>query len=172
MSMRPMSGPTRRGDASTHMRIDLNLQIACAVPGLPTRAKFRRWVAEACAGRRERVEVTIRIVDSREGQALNRDYRGRDYPTNVLSFPAEGVADFAPALLGDLVICAPVLAIEAAERGRALEFHWAHLVVHGCLHLLGFTHDREVEAAVMENLERDLLHRLGYPDPYAEEAQA
>ena len=114
-------------------------------------------------------EFAVRIVDAEEGQTLNRDYRNKDYATNVLSFEADippGLLDIP--LLGDLVICAPVVEREANEQGKNLQAHWAHLVIHGCLHLQGYDHLEDDEAEAMEALERQLLAQLGYPDPYAE----
>lgn len=127
--------------------------------GIPTATSLRLW-AEAARGRK-RGEITLRLVDSAESQTLNRDFRGKDKPTNVLSFPM-GEADY----LGDIVICAPVVAAEAVEQGKAARAHWAHMVVHGVLHLLGHDHIDDGEAATMEALERKLLARLGFPDPY------
>ena len=109
----------------------------------------------------------MRIVDEAEGRALNARWRGRDYATNVLSFPAELPPGVALPLLGDLVVCAPVVAREAAEQGKPEADHWAHLVIHGTLHLLGFDHESESDAVVMEGLERELLAGLGIGDPYA-----
>nr|WP_220484681.1 rRNA maturation RNase YbeY [Stenotrophomonas koreensis] len=143
--------------------------------GLPTRPQFRQWVLAALsgAGRRFDSEVAIQLVDAAEGQAMNRQYRGKDYATNVLSFPAdlpEGLPeDFDFPQLGDLVICAPVVAREAAEQGKALGDHYAHLTIHGVLHLLGFDHVEEAEAEEMEALERQILASLGIADPYAGE---
>ena len=133
----------------------------------PDDEAFRRWVGAALAGRRETAELTVRIVDEAEGRALNARWRGRDHATNVLSFPAELPTGVALPLLGDLVVCAPVVAREAAEQGKAEADHWAHLVIHGTLHLLGFDHETEAEATVMEDLERALLAGLGIGDPYA-----
>lgn len=150
------------------MRLDLSLQIASSATGIPGRPQIRRWVQAACGSARPRVELTVRIVDDAESRALNLRYRGRDYPTNVLSFPADGVAEFAPALLGDLVVCAPLVSSEAVLRQRSVEAHWAHLVVHGTLHLLGHDHELPEQAEQMESLERQVLSELGYPDPYTE----
>jgi len=136
-------------------------------PGVPEEAAFARWAAAALAGRRAGAELAVRIVDEAESAALNATYRHRQGPTNVLSFPAELPAGVPLALLGDLVICAPVVAQEAREQGKPAEAHWAHLVVHGCLHLLGFDHEAEAEAEAMESLERSILAGLGFPDPYA-----
>lgn len=156
-------------------RLELSLGYALPRTGLPTRPQFRQWVLAALsgAGRRFDSEVAIQLVDAAEGQAMNRQYRGKDYATNVLSFPAdlpEGLPeDFDFPQLGDLVICAPVVAREAAEQGKALGDHYAHLTIHGVLHLLGFDHVQEAEAEEMEALERQILASLGIADPYAGE---
>lgn len=156
-------------------RLELSLGYALPRTGLPTRPQFRQWVLAALsgAGRRFDSEVAIQLVNAAEGQAMNRQYRGKDYATNVLSFPAdlpEGLPeDFDFPQLGDLVICAPVVAREAAEQGKALGDHYAHLTIHGVLHLLGFDHVEEAEAEEMEALERQILASLGIADPYAGE---
>lgn len=156
-------------------RLELSLGYALPRTGLPARPQFRQWVLAALtgAGRRFDSEVAIQIVDAAEGQAMNRQYRDKDYATNVLSFPAEvpeGLpVDFDFPQLGDLVICAPVVAHEAAEQGKPLDAHYAHLTVHGVLHLLGFDHIQEDEAEEMEALERQILATLGIADPYAGE---
>jgi probable rRNA maturation factor len=131
-------------------------------PWVPGPASLRRWALAAAGGRRG--ELGIRVVGSRESRVLNARWRGRDRPTNVLSFPAD--PGLRPAQLGDLVVCAPVVAREAREQGKTLSAHWAHMVVHGTLHLLGFDHARAVDARRMEGRERVLLARLGFADPY------
>ncbi|MEX0429864.1 rRNA maturation RNase YbeY [Spiribacter insolitus] len=145
---------------------DLDLQCASTAP-VPDADDFHHWVAAALAGRRDDWELAIRLVDEDESRLLNRDYRGHDRPTNVLSFPAELPADVALPLLGDLVICAPVVIREAAGQGKTERAHWAHLTIHGVLHLLGFDHMTSVEAECMEGEERAIMARLGWPDPYA-----
>ena len=135
--------------------------------GVPATAELARWAAAALAGRRPAAELAIRIVDEAESAELNSTYRHKQGPTNVLSFPAELPPGVPLALLGDLVICAPVVAREAREQGKPPEAHWAHLVVHGCLHLIGYDHERADEAEEMESLERGILAGMGYPDPYA-----
>ena len=140
---------------------------------MPAAVSFRKWVAAALKGRIREADLAIRIVDEREGQALNRHYRGKDYATNVLSFPAE-LPEGLPKgvklpLLGDLVLCAPVIAREAKEQGKPLAAHYAHLTVHGALHLLGWDHEDAREAECMEQLEREILAGLGLPDPYTEQ---
>ncbi|UGB47423.1 rRNA maturation RNase YbeY [Frateuria edaphi] len=147
------------------------ISVGYAVPraGLPSPASFRQWVAAALRGARRRkpAEVAIRIVDTDEGQALNRDYRGKDYATNVLSFPAELPPGVDLPLIGDLAICAPVVAREANEQGKKPRDHWAHLTVHGTLHLLGYDHIENAQAEAMEALETRILAGLGIADPYA-----
>lgn len=137
---------------------------------VPDDAAFARWVSAALAGRREAAAVSVRVVDAEEGRALNAQWRGRDAPTNVLSFPAELPEELGLPLLGDLVLCVPVVRREAAEQGKAEADHWAHLVVHGVLHLLGMDHQEDAEAEVMEAAEREVLAGLGIADPYAADA--
>ena len=137
--------------------------------GVPAPARLRRWARAALVGAargRDRFELTLRIVGPAESRALNRRYRGKDKPTNVLSFPADAPARGKQRVLGDVVICAAVVAREAREQGKAPAAHWAHMVVHGVLHLLGFDHIRAADAKVMEGRERAILARLSYPDPY------
>ena len=147
------------------------VHVGYAVPrvGVPASASFARWVAAALHGARWRksTEVAIRIVNADEGRNLNRDYRGKDYATNVLSFPAELPPGVDLPLIGDLAICAPVVAREAAEQGKKPRDHWAHLTVHGTLHLLGYDHIEDAQAEAMEALETRILASLGIADPYA-----
>ena len=149
----------------------LQLHVGYAVPraGLPATASFRRWVEAALRGakRRRAAELSIRIVGVDEGVALNHDYRGKDYATNVLSFPVELPPGVTAALIGDLAICAPVVLREATEQGKSLRDHWAHLTIHGVLHLLGHDHIDDAEAVAMESLETRILAGLGIADPYA-----
>lgn len=140
-------------------RLDLSLQYACNRKGLPLRVDFVRWARAALAGGGQ---ITIRLVDADEGRALNNDYRGKDYATNVLSFPY----DTEPVVTGDLVICPAVVAREAAEQNKPLAAHYAHLTVHGMLHLQGRDHETDEDAQAMEDEEREILAALGYPDPY------
>ena len=152
--------------------VRLDVAVGYAVPrkGVPAAVSFRKWVAAALEGRIREADLAIRIVGTREGRALNRHYRGKDYATNVLSFPAElpeGLPEgVRMPLLGDLVICAPVVAREAKEQRKPLNAHYAHLAVHGALHLLGWDHEDDREAEAMEQLEREILAGLGLPDPY------
>jgi probable rRNA maturation factor len=148
----------------------LTLSVGYAVPrkGVPSAASFRAWTEAALRGakRRKATELSIRIVDTDEGRALNRDYRGKDYATNVLSFPVELPPGIALPLIGDLAICAPVVTREAAEQGKQPRDHWAHMTVHGVLHLLGYDHIEDREAEAMEALETRILAGLGIANPY------
>ena len=152
------------------MSIALDLQLAVDDSSVPAQACFRRWADAALDGRRKHAELTIRVVSAEESQALNATYRGKQAPTNVLSFAADLPQEVALPLLGDLVICAPLVHSEAQAQGKTTEAHWAHLVVHGCLHLLGFDHESDSEAATMESLETVILDNLGYPDPYEQQS--
>ncbi|MGB9430502.1 MAG: rRNA maturation RNase YbeY [Gammaproteobacteria bacterium] len=147
--------------------IQVTIQKLTRVEAVPTRAQFVRWVNAALKGRRGSTELTIRIVDERESATLNRTYRHKDHATNVLSFPTGLPLAIEPSLLGDLVICAPVVLREAAEQGKPVDSHWAHLTVHGVLHLLGYDHEAEAQAREMESMETAVLAGLGFPDPYA-----
>jgi len=149
--------------------VELDLQIATSA-SVPTLEQFRRWCELALRQRQGDSELTIRLADEPEARELNRTYRHKDYATNVLSFPSEVPDELLDIpLLGDLVICPAVVEREAAEQGKSLEAHWAHLVIHGCLHLLGYDHIEDAEAEEMEALERELLAELGHPDPYRDD---
>lgn len=150
------------------MGLELAVQRAVEESDAPGEAAFRGWAEAALSGRREATELVIRIVGAEEGQALNATWRGRDRPTNVLSFPADLPPELELPLLGDLVLCAPVVAAEAREQGKSVSDHYAHLTVHGLLHLLGFDHEDEAEAQRMEAEERRILAGLGIEDPYRE----
>ncbi len=149
------------------MNLDLDIQCATALEeGVPTEAEFRAWVERTLAGRRQEAELAIRLVDEEESRQLNHRYRAKDRPTNVLSFPADLPAVVNSPLLGDLVICAPVVLREAREQGKIANAHWAHMVVHGVLHLLGHDHQNAEQAAEMEAMEREILGSMDLPDPY------
>jgi probable rRNA maturation factor len=140
--------------------LSLSVQYACKDAALPSRSSVRRWVRASCG---RPAQVAVRFVDAKEGRALNHDYRHKDYATNVLSF----VYATEPMVAGDLVVCLPVVLREAGEQGKAAETHFAHLIVHGMLHLQGYDHETSNEDAVhMEAREREILASLGYPDPY------
>ncbi len=147
---------------------ELDLQLTDAVRAVPARDQFEQWVAAALEEGAPN-ELAIRIVDEEEGRSLNHQFRDRDYATNVLSFPFEAPEGVPIDYLGDLVICAPVVEREAVEQGKTPESHWAHMVVHGVLHLQGYDHTEQGEADEMENLEKAIMARLGYPDPYQDE---
>lgn len=145
----------------------LDLQIVSKAETLPSEPEFLTWLSAAIDGASPTAEITIRIVDEAESQQLNHDYRDKDRPTNVLSFPFQappGVEEVP--ILGDLVICAPVVQREAAEQQKNCQAHWAHLVIHGTLHLLGYDHIEESEALIMESREKEILAALSLPDPY------
>ena len=150
--------------STQHSGLSLSVQYAVKPEEAPTRARFRRWVAAAL---RKDAEITLRLVGEEEGRTLNRDYRGKDYATNVLTFvydddfPGEDLP-----LTGDIVLCAPVVAHEAAQQGKSVEAHYAHLTVHGVLHLQGYDHETGEEARIMEALETQIVTKLGYADPY------
>ncbi|GHG73362.1 endoribonuclease YbeY [Alishewanella longhuensis] len=148
------------------MSITLDLQLASDAAALPSAAQFQQWLDAAVLPFQAEAEVTIRIVDSAESQQLNSQYRAKDKPTNVLSFPFQCPPGIELPLLGDLVICAAVVAEEASEQGKAPEAHWAHMVIHGCLHLLGFDHINDDDAAEMEAEEIQILQQLGIANPY------
>ena len=143
-------------------RLELALQYAAPRGGLPARSSVAAWLGSALAGGRAR--VTVRFVGAAEGRRLNREFRGRDYATNVLAFAYDGTGN--GALTGDIVLCAPVIAREAHSGRKPLQAHYAHLTVHGLLHLRGYGHERATDAARMAAAERRILARLGFGDPY------
>lgn len=146
---------------------DIDIQYASKAADLPNEDMIHRWVNAALQSIDEQnPELTIRIVDEVEAQQLNEKWRQRSYPTNVLSFPFESPPEINIPLLGDIVICAAVVKREAAEQQKSVESHWAHMIIHGCLHLLGYDHISDSDANIMENLEIDILHSLGYSNPY------
>ena len=147
-------------------------EIPEAEADIPPPKAFENWVAAALSGRAESGELTIRVVGTAEGTALNESFRHRSGPTNVLAFPMDKSPESDLPLLGDLVICAPLVLQEAREQQKAPLAHWAHLTVHGTLHLLGYDHDESGEAEIMEGLEAEILSGLGFPDPYAGEKEA
>lgn len=146
--------------------MNIDIQYAISSEGLPGREQIRRWVRHVLQERAAAAELTVRIVDSAEITALNGRYRNKDGPTNVLSFPYEPMPGVESTLLGDIVICAPVVMEEAIAQEKPLEAHWAHMVIHGVLHLLGYDHRYDLDAGEMEEIETALLGDLGYADPY------
>ena len=148
------------------MNLTVDLQNACSASAIPPPTDFERWVAAALTDQREEAEVSIRLVDETESAALNFQYRHKNTPTNVLSFPADLPPELGLPLLGDLVICADVVAREAQEQGKSATAHWAHMVIHGTLHLIGYDHIDESDAQTMEALEIDILEKLEFANPY------
>ena len=148
------------------MSISLEVIRAIDSDKLPSDELFQSWADLAAGSQQTEGELCIRIVDEAESQQLNSDYRGKDKPTNVLSFPFEAPPGFPAEILGDLAICAAVVEQEAAEQNKELNHHWAHMVVHGVLHLIGFDHINDEDAEEMESLERELLAQIQIPDPY------
>ena len=147
------------------MAITIDLQNDAALASVPRKQQFQNWVAAALQESHNELEQTIRIVDETESRDLNRRFRDKDNATNVLAFPSDSdLLDYD--CLGDLVICAPIVVTEAAAQGKPVEAHWAHLVVHGMLHLQGFDHNKDDETAQMEALEIKILNILGYTNPY------
>ncbi len=153
------------------MKTTVDLQLASSATNLPTEQDFQLWTDAAlksALSTDKPFELTIRIVDSKESQQLNKQYRGKDKPTNVLSFPFEAPEGIELNLLGDLLICNQVVVDEAKIQNKALFDHWAHMVIHGCLHLVGFDHISDSEAQEMESLEISILAKLGINNPYLE----
>jgi probable rRNA maturation factor len=148
------------------MTVSLYLENQAGRRGVPLKRSFVPWVEAIPELRRRKVEVNLLVVDAKSGRRYNREFRGKDYATNVLSFPYEPLAGEKTSLLGDLVVCAPVVAREAVAQGKRLRDHYAHLTIHGVLHLLGHDHETDAEAEKMEALERRILASLAIADPY------
>jgi probable rRNA maturation factor len=151
----------------------VDIQRESSAAELPSDAQITAWAQAALTDIRPHAELCVVLIDEAESQQLNAEYRGKDYPTNVLSFPFEQPEGIDPEelgdianIIGDMLICAQVVTREAAEQGKAPTAHWAHMVVHGCLHLCGYDHIADDEAQEMEDLERAILKKLGYSDPY------
>lgn len=150
--------------------IELDFQNATIDNNIPTEKQCKSWLEQFLPQFQITSELTIRVVDEAESQQLNNDYRGKNKPTNVLSFPFE-IPEHLPEeidipLLGDLIICAQVVNREATEQNKSSDAHWAHMLLHGCLHLLGYDHIEDQEAEEMENLEIEILQKMGFPNPY------
>ncbi|WP_440053885.1 rRNA maturation RNase YbeY [Pseudoalteromonas sp. T1lg65] len=151
------------------MQLTLDLQLACHFDQIPSEAQFQLWAEKALEQFRDDAELTIRIADEDESQSLNSQYRGKDKPTNVLSFPFDAPPGIELPLIGDLIICPQVVYSESVEQEKAFHDHFAHMVIHGCLHLLGFDHINEQDAVEMETLEKQILATLDIADPYRDE---
>jgi probable rRNA maturation factor len=147
-------------------RLELDVSYAARQPWVPSRRQLTSWAAAALASVRRPVVLSVRVVGVVRSRSLNARYRHKDKPTNVLSFGGAGSTPDGRHYLGELVVCAPVVAREARSQGKSLQAHWAHMTVHGVLHLLGFDHERESEAAKMAAREIQILDRLGFSDPY------
>jgi len=148
------------------MKLKVNIQRATKTPNLPSNQRIRTWVHAALKRHALQAELNIRMVGIREAARLNRKWRGEKGPTNVLSFSTDDRRGLANGFLGDIVLCAPVIAREAMQQGKSLGAHWAHMIIHGTLHLLGYDHVKPAEARKMENLEKKLLATLSIADPY------
>jgi probable rRNA maturation factor len=151
------------------MPYQIDIEINSSSNYLPSSENIKRWISAALhTDELVAAEVSVYIVDEAESQALNLQYRGKNKPTNVLSFPADIPEEVGVALLGDLVICAPVVEQEARDQGKHIDAHWAHMLVHGTLHLLGYDHIEDEDANVMESLETHILTKMNFPAPYTE----
>lgn len=148
-------------------QIILDLQIVTTdMNTIPSEQKIQQWLTVILPQFVPQAELTIRVVDEQESQYLNNLYRHKDKPTNVLSFPFESPIKMETPLLGDLIICKGIVEQEAKDQHKSLESHWAHMIVHGCLHLLGYDHIEEAEAQEMENIEIEIMTELGFTNPY------
>jgi len=159
---------------TTYSSLVVDVQVACKIPDIPSAKKIEYWVTTAVEGSgrclTDGTELSVKLVDINEMRSLNHEYRNKDEVTNVLSFPAGEIAGLpveAGQALGDIVVCAPIVSDEAARQGKAVGDHWAHMLVHGTLHLLGYDHESDPEAVEMEGLEARILTSIGVPDPYA-----
>ena len=139
---------------------------------MPAAAQLEQWASLALSSVDKATELTLRIVDEEEARMLNNTWRNKDYATNVLSFPIGEALEEDVELLGDIVICAPVVEREAREQNKHVDAHWAHLIVHGVLHLQGYDHENEDDAGIMEKMEITLLYKIGYPNPYETELES
>ena len=151
------------------MNTELDLQIACEFDNLPTLEQFALWANKALSQYRDESELSIVIADEAQSQQLNNDYRGKDKPTNVLSFEFEAPPGIDIPLVGDLIICPAIVLAEAIEQEKTFHDHFGHMVIHGCLHLLGFDHIKDEDANEMESIEKQLLADLGIADPYRDD---
>lgn len=148
------------------MKLQVDIQTACPEP-VPEEEDIRSWIAAALQDQRQEAEVSVRLVDEAEMTALNHNYCGKNSSTNVLSFPSDLPAGIGSSLLGDIVVCAAVVEREALQQNKTLQAHWSHMLVHGCLHLLGYDHIEDQQAQQMETMETTVMKSLGYPCPYS-----
>ena len=161
-----MKAKTRASNSTLEIDIQYALDKNSDQIALPQTSDFNNWVGAALSGRKEDAQLSIRIVGETESTCLNEHYRHKTGPTNVLSFPAEFSAELPISLIGDIVICAPIVIEEARSQGKNSLAHWAHMTIHGTLHLLGFDHDNDANAEKMESIEIDILKQLGFDNPY------
>ena len=161
-----MKAKTRASNTTLEIDIQFALDKNADLTALPQTTDFSNWAGAALSGRKEDAQLSIRIVDETESTYLNETYRHKTGPTNVLSFPAEYSAEIPISLIGDIVICAPIVIKEARAQGKNILAHWAHMTIHGTLHLLGFDHDTDSNAEKMESIEIDILKQLGFDNPY------
>lgn len=161
-SLSPVPAEVRHGK----VKLKLSIQYAAHASDIPSRPAFRKWIKAALI---HDAEIGLRVVGEEEGRSLNRNFRDKDYATNVLTFIYDDAS--AQFLTGDIVLCAPVIEREAREQHKNLTAHYAHLTVHGVLHLQGYDHESDVEAAAMEQMEAEIVERLGYENPYRESSR-
>jgi probable rRNA maturation factor len=154
------------------MALRVDVQVAVKGVDMPTQGQLRSWARRAWQDGDAQAEVVLRVASENESRRLNREFRGQDRPTNILSFPYEPLPELGLYHVGDLVLCAPIVAREAVEQGKPAPAHWAHMVVHGLLHLQGYDHVEPADALKMESLEAEILTDLGFCDPYADEDRA
>ncbi len=155
-----------------NMDVTICIQNESSCSSVPEAALLEHWASIPLNQLDHPVEITLRIVDEAEGRELNRSWRKKDYPTNVLSFPIGDTPAGTKELLGDIVICAPVVEQEALEQQKPMAAHWAHLIIHGILHLQGYDHEQQADAEIMENMEITFLEKIGYPNPYETELES
>lgn len=148
------------------MSVNMDVQNVSGFKTLPADKSIIKWAEKALDKQHKNAEITLRVVDIDEGKELNKEWRKKDYATNVLSFPVGEPIEHAPNLLGDIVVCAPIVEQEAMEQGKSIEAHWAHLIIHGILHLQGYDHESDDEAIIMESREIQILKEIGYANPY------
>lgn len=166
VSKSPISAEEESDPPLRRSSLRIDVQRAAEAPDIPEDQCLRAWVKAALSERIEQAELTLRLVDEAESARLNREYRGKDSPTNVLSFPLQMPPEAGIPYLGDLLVCVPVVRREASEQGKSLQAHWAHMLVHGSLHLLGYDHQTPQDARKMEALEIRIMADIGFPNPY------
>ncbi len=152
------------------MSINMDIQNVSGMDNIPENEMFIQWAEQALDDKNKNADITLRVVDMDEGTELNKEWRQKDSATNVLSFPVGETIEHAPDLLGDIVVCAPIVEREAKEQGKALNAHWAHLIIHGILHLQGYDHESDEDASIMENKEIKILEKIGFSNPYETES--